>query len=50
MVDLHHPRLSIVQQCALVSISRSTFYYRGKGESPLNLMLMRLSSRPIVER
>ncbi len=38
MVDLHHPRLGIVRQCALVSISRSSFYYEGKGESPLNLV------------
>lgn len=26
-------RLSIVRQCRLVSISRSSFYYEGKGES-----------------
>ena len=42
MVDPKHPRLGIVRQCALVSISRSSFYYEGKGESPLNLALMRL--------
>ena len=49
MVDPKHPRLSIVQQCVLVSISRSTFYYRGKGESPLNLMLMRLIDEQFLE-
>ena len=42
MIDPNHPRLSIVRQCELVSISRSSFYYEGKGESPLNLQLMRL--------
>jgi putative transposase len=42
MIDSSHRRLSIVRQCALVSISRSTFYYQGKGESALNLKLMRL--------
>ena len=42
MIDPNHARLSITRQCRLVSISRSTFYYRGKGESPLNLKLMRL--------
>ncbi len=49
MVDLHHPRLSIVRQCGLVSISRSSFYYQGKGESPLNLNLMRLIDAQFLE-
>ncbi len=49
MVDLHHPRLSIVRQCTLVSISRSSFYYEGKGESPLNLELMRLIDEQFLE-
>ncbi len=49
MVDLHHPRLSIVRQCTLVSISRSSFYYQGKGESPLNLNLMRLIDAQFLE-
>jgi putative transposase len=42
MIDPAHPRLSIVRQCALAGISRSSYYYQGKGESPLNLKLMRL--------
>ena len=42
VVDPHHARLSLVRQCRLVSIARSSFYYAGKGESPLNLRLMRL--------
>jgi len=41
MVDPNHRRLSIVRQCELVGIARSTYYYGGKGESPLNLKLMR---------
>ncbi len=49
MVDLHHPRLSIVRQCTLVSISRSSFYYEGKGENPLNLALMRLIDAQFLE-
>jgi hypothetical protein len=32
MVDAKHPRLSIVRQCALVSISRASFYHEGKGK------------------
>ena len=42
MVESDHPRLSIKRQCELVSISRSSHYYTPKGESPLNLQLMRL--------
>ncbi len=42
MVDVDHPRLSIVRQCKLVSISRSSHYYTHKGESPLNVQMMRL--------
>ena len=49
MVDPRQPRLSIVRQCALVSISRSSFYYEGKGESPLNLVLMRLIDEQFLE-
>ncbi len=33
MIDPGHGRFSIARQCALVSISRSSFYYQGKGES-----------------
>ena len=39
MVDPTHARLSIVRQCRLVSVARSSFYYEGTGESPLNLRL-----------
>ena len=34
MVDPAHTRLSLVRQCRLVSIARSSFYYAGPGESP----------------
>ena len=40
VIDPDHRRLSIVRQCELVSIARSSHYYVGKGESPLNLKLM----------
>jgi hypothetical protein len=46
MIDPDHPELSIVRQCELVSISRSGFYYRPAGETPLNLELMRLIVQP----
>ena len=35
------PGLSLGRQCRLLSISRSSYYYAPKGESPDNLALMR---------
>jgi putative transposase len=42
MIEPDHPRLSVVRQCELVSISRSGFYHRPADETPFNLALMRL--------
>lgn len=50
MVDSEDKKLSIVQKCALVGISRSSFYFQGKGESPLNLKLMRLMDEQFLQR
>jgi len=41
MIRRDHPGLSLSRQCNLLSISRSSFYYVLKGESPENLELMR---------
>ena len=49
MIDTNHPRLSIVRQCELVRISRSSFYFEGKGESFLNLQLMRVLDEQFLE-
>ena len=49
MVDPNHPRISIVRQCRLVSIARSSFSYAGTGESPLTLRLMRLIDAQFLE-
>ena len=49
MVDAKHQDLSIAQQCKLLRISRSTFYYDRKGENPLNLKLMRLIDEQFLE-
>lgn len=49
MIEPEHPRLSVVRQCELVSISRSGFYYRPAGETPLNLTLMRLIDEQFLE-
>ena len=37
----HHPELSLSRQCDILAISRLSFYYTPKGESPENLALMR---------
>jgi putative transposase len=41
--------LSVVRQCELVSISRSGFYHRPRGDTPLNLELMRLIDAQFLE-
>ncbi len=41
MILRDHPDLSLSRQCRLLTISRSSFYYALKGESPENLALMR---------
>jgi putative transposase len=49
MIEPGHTRLSISRQCQLVSISRSGFYHRPVGETPLNLELMRLIDAQFLE-
>jgi len=41
MIAPDRPGLSLSRQCRLLLISRSSFYYAPKGESPENLALMR---------
>jgi putative transposase len=49
MISPDHPRLSIVRQCELVSISRSSFYREPAVESEENLALMRLIDEQFLE-
>ena len=49
MVEPGHSQLSIARQCQLVSISRSGFYHRPAGETPLNLGLVRLIDAQFLE-
>ncbi len=49
MIESGHSRLSIARQCELISISRSSFYFKGKGESDLNLHLMRQIDEQFLE-
>ncbi len=41
LIEPSHAELSIANQCALLGLPRSTYYYAPKGETPLNLRLMR---------
>jgi putative transposase len=49
MIDPGHPRLSIVRQCELASISRSSFYREPTAESEETLRLMRLIDQQFLE-
>ncbi len=49
MIDPVHRDLSIGKQCRLLSISRSSFYYKPKGETELNLGLMRKIDEQFLE-
>lgn len=50
MIDCEHSSISIYRQCELVGISRSGYYYKVKGENPLNLHLMRLIDEQYTKR
>ena len=49
MVDREHPKLPIVRQCALLGISRSSFYYRPRAASAEDLSLMGEIDRQYLE-
>jgi putative transposase len=49
LIDSGHLGLSIVRQCELVSVSRSTFYREPAPETALNLTLMRLVDEQFLE-
>ena len=49
MVEPDLPGLSVGKHCALLSISRSSFYYEPKDESEMNLNLMRMIDKQFLE-
>lgn len=49
MIEPNHPQLSVIRQCLLLGISRSSFYYEPIGESPINLKLMRMIDEQFLE-
>ena len=48
-VDPQHARLSIVKQCDLLDVARSTYYRAPKGESAANLALMGAMDRQFIQ-
>jgi putative transposase len=42
VIEPAHPQISIVRQCDLVGLSRSSYYYSAEGETAENLYFMRL--------
>ena len=50
LIEPDHPRLSIARQCALVSISRSSFYYAPVPADEATLELMRVFDEAFLER
>jgi putative transposase len=49
-VDRQHPSLSVLRQCSLLSISRSSVYYQPIPASQENLALLRLIDQQYLER
>jgi putative transposase len=49
MIEPNLEGLSVGKQCALLSISRSSFYYTPKGETAMNLDLMRNIDKQFLE-
>jgi len=42
MIEPGHSHISLRQQCELIGLHRSSWYYQPAGESAFNLQLMRL--------
>ena len=49
LIEPAHRALSVVRQCALLSVNRSGLYYQPRGETASNLALMRLIDEQFLE-
>jgi len=49
MIEREHPRLSLVRQCALLGVSRSSVYYQARETSERDLELMALIDRQYLK-
>lgn len=45
LISPKHKKMSIVKQCELLEITRSSHYYKPRGESTLNQVLMKAIDR-----
>lgn len=50
LIDLQHPRLSVLRQCDLLGLARSSLYYRAQGEDAYNQQLMHWIDRQYTAR
>lgn len=50
MIEPRHPLLSVSEQCELLALPRSTYYYEALPESPENLKLMRAIDKLHLKR
>lgn len=49
LVSPGYKKLSVVKQCELLELQRSSFYFKPKGESALNQMLMKAIDRKFLD-
>ena len=49
MIEVEHPQIPVVRQCALLGLARSSFYYREQPQDALNLTLMDRIDRKYTE-
>jgi len=49
LVEIEHPNLSIRQQCDLLGLNRSSYYYQPATESEMNLELMELIDKQYLK-
>ena len=49
IINPTHAQISIRRQCELIGLNRATYYLKPAGESPYNLMLMRLLDKQYME-
>jgi putative transposase len=50
LIDMDHSRLSVLRQCDLIGLPRSSLYYRAQGEDAYNQQLMRWLDRQYTDR
>ena len=49
LIDINHSSLSIARQCKLLGLKRSSYYYKPKGETALNLFYMSLIDKQFLD-